>query len=250
MIIAWRDRISAAALTASAQVSDKPVQHAQVNPVALPWIIPSSSGHVEIDAGAAVEWRVFAALGTNLTPSATVRLQLSDVAAGDADVHDSGVVAAGVIEGYPQVYLLLDQALSARYARLTFADAALSEIWIGRLFGGPAWEPARNRSYGDAVRWEDPSFRDRAQGGQLLMGKRQKHRVLSFQLEFNSKAEMMANAFELDREAGTTGDVVVMLDPAGYRQQESVFGPLVRSTDLTHWSFQRQRKLFEVEERL
>lgn len=250
MIIAWRDAIAAATLAASAQVADKPVQNAQVNPIALPWIIPGSSGHVDIDAGTPVEWRVLAALGTNLTPSATVRAQLSNVTPGDADVHDSSVLSAGVIAGYPQVYLLLDQALSARYARLSFADPAVAELWIGRLFGGPAWEPARNRSYGDAIRWEDPSLRDRSQGGQLLMGKRQKHRVLSFQLEFNSKAEMMANAFELDREAGTTGDILVMLDPAGYRQQESVFGPLVRSTDLTHWSFQRQRKLFEVEERL
>ncbi len=165
-------------------------------------------------------------------------------------MHDAGVVSAGVLAGYPQVYLLLDQALSARYVRLSFADPALAELWIGRLFGGPAWEPVRNRSYGDAIRWEDPSLRDRSQGGQLLMGKRQKHRVLSFQLEFNSKAEMMANAFELDREAGLTEDVLVMLDPAGYRQQESAFGPLTRSTELTHWTFQRQRKLFEIEERL
>ena len=250
MIIAWRDAIATATLTACAQVADKPVQNAQVNPVALPWIVPGSSGHVDVDAGAAIQWRVFAALGTNLTPSATVRLQLSGVAAGESDVHDSGVVSAGVIAGYPQVYLLLDQALSARYARLSFADAALSELWIGRLFGGPAWEPARNRSYGDAIRWEDPSLRDRTQGGQLLMGKRQKHRVASFQLEFNLRAEMMANAFELDRQAGVTEDVLVMLDPETYRQQESVFRPLARSTDLTHWTFQRQRKLFEVEERL
>jgi hypothetical protein len=250
MIVAWRDAIAAATLTASAQVADKPAQNAQVNPVALPWIVPGSSGHVDVDAGAAVEWRVFAALGTNLTPGATVRLQLSNAAAGDGGVHDTGVVSAGVLPGYPQVYLLLDQALSARYVRLSFADAALPELRIGRLFGGPAWAPARNRSYGDAIRWEDPSLRDRSQGGQLLMGRRRKHRVLSFQLEFNSKAEMMANAFELDREAGLTEDVLVMLDPAGYRQQESVFGPLTRSTELAHWTFQRQRKLFEIEERL
>lgn len=250
MIIAWRDAIAAATLTASAQLADKPVQNAQVNPVVLPWIIPGSAGHVDIDAGGPVEWRVFAALGTNLTPGATVRLQLSNVAAGDGEAHDGGVVSAGVIAGYPQVYLLLDAPVSARYVRLSFADAAVAELWVGRLFGGPAWEPARNRSYGDAIRWEDPSFRDRSQGGQLLMGKRQKHRVLSFQLEFNTKAEMMTNAFELDREAGLTEDVLVMLDPAGYRQQESVFGPLTRSTDLAHWTFQRQRKLFEVEERL
>lgn len=250
MIIAWRDAIAAATLTASAQVADKPVQNAQVNPVALPWIVPGASGHVDVDAGGAVAWRVFAALGTNLTPSATVRLQLSDAAPGGGDAHDSGVLSAGVIAGYPQVYFLLDQAMSARYARLSFADPALAELWIGQLFGGPAWEPARNRSYGDAIRWEDPSLRDRSQGGQLLMGKRQKRRVASFQLEFNSKAEMMANAFELDREAGLTEDVLVMLDPDGYRQQETVFGPLTRSTDLTHWTFRRQRKLFEVEERL
>ena len=45
-------------------------------------------------------------------------------------------------------------------------------------------------------------------------------RALEFELAFNSAADMLSNAFEADRLAGITDDLLVMLDPDTYPQQQ------------------------------
>jgi len=251
MIIGYVNRIDACILIGSAAGSSGlPAANIQGNPIARPYRVTGSTLNIDFDYGAATVWAAFALLGTNLTPTATVRITLSAVAPGNGDVYDTEMVSAGVKPGYAQVYHVMAAALTARYGRITVSDSNLAWIDIGRVFAGPVWRPTFGESYGRGIWWEDASAHLRTIGGQVLSTDGARYRIAEFQVDHNTETEMMTNAFEVDRLRGTGGDILVMLDPITYVQELSIWGPLMRATSLQHWAPGRVRKRYRIEERL
>ncbi len=250
MIIAHDNKWPAAALTASAQVSALPAQNTQVMPVRKPWRVSATSGFIDADFGANVALQDFAMPWSNLTVAATHRIELSTVAVGANDVLDTGVVSAGVLDGYPEIYHSEAAELSARYMRWTFTDATLTFLDIGFIFAGPGWRPTRGPALGDAVRWADESEIEETIGGQLLTNTGPRFRVMDFDINGNSESEILTNALELDRLRGITDNVLVRLDPANHPVVKSIFGPLAQATSIIAATFASARKRFTVRQRL
>lgn len=233
MLFGWVNKLDTAVLTASGLVANLPVQNLQVNPLSRVARITGTSMTIDFDVAAATDWRVLGLLpggqGGDVSDAATKRLTLSNTAAGNTDVYDSGTVSAGTKAGLREVWFVLDSALSARYGRLTVSDASKSFLDFGRLlgFGGAGfWEPSKKHALGYQLQVLDTTQRVRADSGALHRRVGTRTRALGFQLGFVSKTEMYANALVADQEAGLAGSLLVMLDPTNYLQEESVWGPV------------------------
>lgn len=257
MILGWRNKLDDAGLTAAGLEGTLPIQNAQVNPVALPARRVGTVMTVDFDYGSQTAWEAFAILaahqGGDLSAAATVRIMLSNASAGGVDVHDTGTVSAGATEGYPQVYVVLSAEQTARYGRIVITDTSLAFMDVGRLagYGGAGfWQPTFGHSLGRPASWADRSIKRKSLGGQILTRKVPRGRVIEFALEENSVDEMFDQAFELDREAGITGDVLIMLEESGRRQELTVWGPIVRVTPLRRNRLLTEAKLYTIEERL
>ncbi len=254
MLIGFNNRLDDATLDASGEVGALPIENLQVNPLKKAWRVASGTAWIDITLAASATMRVFALMaadqGNNLTAAATIRIRCSDISTTTGDILDTGVISAGVIAGYPHVYHVHTAEISAKFCRIDIVDSSLSVIDIGKGYVGPVWEPTRNHSFGRGASWADNSNRVRSEGGQIITGTGARFRVFDFALDFNSEAEMMTNAFELDREKGINDDILVMLDPDTFSQKLSLFGPVVRVTPLLRRDGGIASKRYQVEERL
>lgn len=233
MFLAWINKLDAAVLSASGLAATNPVQNLQVNPLSKAARIAGTSMTIDFDYGSGTLWRVFGLLpagqGGDATSAATIRVMLSDAAAGNTDVYDSGTLAAGVKPGLPELWHVLPSALSARYGRIVASDASKTFLDFGRLlgFGGTGfWEPSRRHANGYQVAPLDNTVRSRALGGALHRRGGRVIRRLGFTLNHVPKAEFYDNGLRADLESGLTGSVLVMLDPVNFRQEETVWGPV------------------------
>lgn len=253
MLIGSTNRFDDATLDASGEALGLPVENMQVNPLKKTWRVESGTAWIDITHATSSTMRVFALMaagqGNDLTSAATIRIRCSDTSTTTGDILDTGVISAGVISGYPHVYHVLAAEISAKFCRIDIVSS-LSIIDIGRGYVGPVWEPTRNHSFGRGVSWADDSNSVRSEGGQIITGIGARFRVFDFALDFNSEAEMMTNAFELDREKGINDDILVMLDPDTFPQKLSLFGPVVRVTQLLRRDGGIVSKRYQVEERL
>lgn len=254
MLIAWTNRIDAGTLTTDSALATLPVTNLQQQHLSRRWHTAAGvkSAYVILDAGASVPCACLGIFGTNLTPSATVRIR-SNEAGGLVTTSlemDTGVVGAGVVAGYGNVYKTF-ASMTSRYWRIDVADASVPDnLQVGRMFLGPYWTPTA-QSWGWGPGWQDLSRKSRTLGGQILSQNLPKFRTLNFALDWNTEAEMFANAFEMERAVGLTGDVLVIPNPSGnYVSQQSVFGPLISLTPTVNEMLNVWRTRYSVEERL
>lgn len=107
-----------------------------------------------------------------------------------------------------------DQVYTARYWRVEIYDSTNSDgyVQIGRLFMARGWTPSVNYSYGGSLAYQDPTPVDTSLSGAEYFDVRSKYRVLSFSLEYITETEAYSYALELQRLAGTSGEVLVMPD--------------------------------------
>ncbi len=217
---------------------------------------------VEADLGTAAGINLVALLSTNAGSAATWRVRAAatqtDLTA--APGYDSGSLSVWPttgLETWDFVHGILWLATSVqtfRWWRVDVADLDNPDGYLqaGRLFLSKAWQPSRNRQRGLAIAFEDLSPRERARGGQIYPLALPRRRVLQFTLRFQSEAEMYANAFELDRLRGRSGDVLVIPDPdkSAQIQRQTVYGlqaELVPIVDPAHNLFE---KAFVIEEQI
>jgi len=101
------------------------------------WQTPAgtTTAHVRLDAGSAVEWGAVALCNTNLTPAATVRWRLSNDANFAASmVWDTGAVPV-VVAGYRQAVAVEPAALQASGSPNAFASPRLPWEGMGTRAG-------------------------------------------------------------------------------------------------------------------
>lgn len=256
MLIAWDNKADAAAVTAGSEITTLPGSNVQQRHLSKKWYTAAAvnSSYLVFDLGASLSCQLLAVLGTNLTSAATVRVRASvtDPTATGSLATDTGVVSAGVKDGYGAIYKDLAAAVASRYWRIDLADASLTQLKIGRVFLGPRWAPSVNQEYGWQVRVADESLVDQSYGGQEYDDVRPQRRVLTFGLNWMDEAEMYDNAFAIARAKGVRGDVLAVQNSltSAYLSEQSVFGRLRANEPLIHENTKIFRQKFEIWERL
>lgn len=249
MIILSDDIVESSTVsTANDTLPDLDVQQARRLPVGRPWRVLGTSCTLDFDSGAGNTFKVFAAISTNLTSAATIRVALSNTAAGNNDVYDSGTVNANATKELPNAFHILSSEVTARYGSVTFVDTSREFIDIGRVVGGPAWLPTETADFDQQISVNDASVKLKSITGETLVSFRGKTRRLEFQLSYNTEAEMVSNAFEIDRAKGLTLPILVIADAENELQKLSLYGMIDRSTPLNHWVYQLVRKRYIVSE--
>ena len=128
-----------------------------------------------------------------------------------------GTLSANARSGYQSPYIsLLASAQSLRYWRVEVADASNSDgyVQIGRLFMASTWVPSVNYSYGAGLGYQDPTPIDTSLSGAEYFDVRSRFRVFNFTLQYILNTEAYSYALELQRLAGTSGEVLVIPDSA------------------------------------
>ena len=121
------------------------------------------------------------------------------------------------IEGYkPLLTVILPDGFALQYWRIEIDDVDNSAgfLQIGRLFIGPAWQPTYNMSYGLSNSWETATAVQAAIGGAEYFDERQPYRVVRLSLDWLSEAEAMTKAFEMDRRAGISKEILWIQNPS------------------------------------
>lgn len=255
LILAWRNHVDDATLTASSEASVRPATNLQDENGGTYWqtVDGVDSGvTLDIDAGSAVTWRAFGAFRTNFTTAMTWTIALG-TSPGASDVYSSGSVSGGIAAGYNQAIHVADQDYSARHCRITLGDGANPDTFlrVGLLYAGPIFQPGFNIAFGWSVGREDRSRMLVSRGGQKWPIDGPRPRILDFSLEFQTDAEVFDDLLELDRLQGVTGNVLAIPRPGGtYVGKEAVFGTMTmterpRNAIHRYWS-----RRFTVEERL
>lgn len=248
MNLAWVNRFPDMTITAQAStVGDLPAENAQLMPVAKVARFDGTSGYIEFDAGSAVTIDVVSLQRTNLVSTATWRVRLSNTSAAAGDLLDTSSIGVSTRTGYLHTYYVIASTITARYGRIDISGPTNPEI--GFVFMGPMWTPVYGQSYGENIRWDDPSDVAESLGGQDIVFERPRRRIADFTLNEVPVSTAISQLMELDRLNGTNSNVLVMLDPSNYPLEKSLMGRIIRSTDLTHWTFDTVRKLFSVKER-
>ncbi|MEX1107439.1 MAG: hypothetical protein WEC00_00880 [Dongiaceae bacterium] len=253
--IGWVNALAQAAITASSEVANLPASNLVSSPHrADRWRSDDASdAWLAFDLGVETELGVIGLFGSNLTAAGEWRVRVGSTPGGD-DIHDTGLVNAGVSIGYGQALLLPDPAPVGRYLTIDLSDAGVSLQGYheaGFAWAGPFWSPERNFSFGWPTGWRDPSEKTRSRGGQVWPDRLPKYRMVELRFEWLNETESRDGFMELQRLAGTTENVVVVPRPdRAARNKESVLGHIVTLGDSTHVSANVFASRLGVEERL
>jgi hypothetical protein len=253
MILGWDNKVDGSSMTVGSEIATLPGTNVKVAHLSQKWYTAAAvnSSFLVFDLGAAYAIAFLAVLGTNLTSAATYRLRASnaDPTAVGTLLYDSGTVSAGVKTGYGAIYKAVTLT-TARYWRLDLTDASLTQLQIGRVFLGPAWDISRIQ-YGWSVGVRDNSPVARSRGGQSFPDVLPQTRVLEFMLDFLTEAEIFDNAFAAARANGQVKDLLaVPIKDGTYVSEQSVWGLVQAFDPVVNPSALVFRQKFTIEERL
>lgn len=266
IVIATPVLSDAAVLTAGSEAADMPAANLLTQqPIDVWRATDLANAYLVADLGAAAAINLVALLYTNASSAAQWRVR---AAASEADLTAAPGYDSGLVDMWPHAGLETWDWTHAfrwlgvagatpgpqtfRWWRIDVADPgnAAGYVQAGRLYLAAAWQPTRNLLYGWSVGFIDFSAKVRAAGGQILPGSRPLHRVARFALRCDSESEMYDNAFEIDRRRGTSGDVLVLRDPAtpSRLMKQSVYGTLSSLEPIVNARFNVFEKPYEIEE--
>lgn len=256
MLIAWLNKADAALVTTDSEIATLPASNVKNEHVAKKWHTAATvtAAYLIFDMGSSVACDVVALLGTNLTPTGTIRVRASDA---DPTVvgtllRDTGVLTGSAKAGYGAIYKAFTSA-TARYWRIDLSDPAVAEgnLRVGRVFLGPSWTPTVRQLFNWSVVSLDESSHDASYAGQEYADEKPQRRELNFVLDYLNEAELYGNAFALARANGVVRDVLAIPDIAGsYLSEQAVFGKLAAAEPIFHRLPQIYRQKFTVRERL
>lgn len=222
--------------------------------------------------------RVLSLIGHNLSVSATVRIYADDAADFVTPIYDSGsinvwptgtipqelldwegdnfwlgTISQSAVAGYQAPFIsLMTTSVTAQYWRVVITDTTNPDGWvqIGRLYIADAWTPTVNMDYGTDLSFEDVSAFETSLTGEEFFEQRQKRRKFKFTLGSLSATEGWSYAMELERMAGTTGEVLAIADPADAvnAPRRNFLGRLVSLSGLANNKPNRMTKTFEIAE--
>lgn len=111
---------------------------------------------------------------------------------------------------------VLRSATYARYWRVELIDETNPAgcVQAGRLFLSDGWQPAYNMRYGASLAYEARTQIEEAWDGTEYFDERAPYRVARFDLGFLSESEAMGRAFEIQRIAGISKEMLFVWNPA------------------------------------
>ena len=167
----------------------------------------------------------------------------------------SGRYTAEDLEGItPLLVIVLPQPVNARYLRLEIDDTtnAAGYVQAGRVFVGPAWQPGKNPSYGASIGYETNTEVLSSLSGAEYFQERRPYRVTRFTLENLSINEGMSNAFDMDRRAGISREVLWVFDPddTEHALRRRFLGRFRQLSPIEYPYYSLTKKAYEIKELL
>lgn len=280
-LFAWPNRTEGATLTGGAWSATLPLTNLKTRftfePARSANTLPAST-QCDVALDAPRDIKCVALLRHNLRVGSSYRLRLS-ATAGDysAPLWDSGTRAVwgsmfpfGVmgwgdygwwggmpgaedIAGYPSMLLcVLPTVVRARYLRLELLDEGNPAGYVeaARLWVSGQWQPRWNASYGMQLGWEDPSRTEAALDGTEYHDERPKTRALVASLDWLSTDEGHAVYLEMQRQLGTTRELLVVPDYSDTTHliRRSFVGRLRSLSALEAWAYQLFKGAIEIKE--
>jgi len=224
-------------------------------------------------------FRVLALVGHNFSLAAKYRIRLSIAPTFATTVADSGwvdvwpvIYPSGALPwGSPSwwtgrasaddaaaytavVPYVLSQSYNAQYIRVEIDDTANTAgyVQVGRVFCSDGWQPVRNMAYGASLAWESRTEVQEALSGAEYFNARAAPRVARFEFPAMAESDAMANAFEIQRSVGTSGEVFFVWDPADttHAIRRQFLGRIRTLSPIENPGPNRWRAPFEIKELL
>jgi hypothetical protein len=224
-VFGYENRIGTGTLSASAEAL--PVANLQLDQAdgGASWQAGATTAWLRIDAGSAVNWRLFGLFRTNLTQAATVTVRLGTTAgASDVALLAAG---AGVIAGIGQWVGALASPATARHCEIAISDTGNPDgfVRVGLVFAGPVWQPTRNFSYRSPAGRDLQILNPQARGGQEFPRVDWRRRTRAVSLPFVTAAEAADPLLRLTAWADQARNVLFVPDPdASTRHADAIFG--------------------------
>lgn len=184
--------------------------------------------------------RVIALVNHNMGLDATVRIYGATVSNFATTVYDSGAIDVWPVvylpddlewednnwwsgqyseeerEGYTWTFVhIFPTNINARYWRVTISDTTNADgyVQIGRVFLGPVWQPDANMAYGVDIGWSTDTQVQKARSGAQYFDERTPQRSVNFAVNNMTLSQALARAFELQRRAGVSKEILYIFDP-------------------------------------
>lgn len=227
----------------------------------------------DLDIGDRKTISFVALLKHNLTSAATWRVRISNVDTFATTVYDSGTIdiwsrtetlgsspwgafpwdGKATPEDGDFGFLIFD-AVFGRYVRIDIVDSGNPDGYIqaGRLIVDSPFRPTVNPSYGLQIGYVNPSNKRRSRGGQPWVDRLPQYREMRIPFEAILESQAYGTLYEIDRQAGISGDVFVMLDPDDEinRHRQGFYGTIKNPTPISHDGPNSHSKSFVIEESL
>ena len=129
----------------------------------------------------------------------------------------SGKPTAESLAGYTwNAYHLLPTAQAGRYLEVTITDSGNADGYfqLGRVFVGAGWSPVIDLAPGASLGYETETTVQRSLAGAEYFERQEGYRVARFALRGLSKNEALIQALDMQRIAGTDGEVFFAWDTA------------------------------------
>jgi hypothetical protein len=255
IVIGYQDRYRTATVSATSETSGLPAAYLKTPQPSQPWRTQPgvTSASVTLDIGGAFEVGALVAVATNLTAAATMRWMISssDPIVATGNLLDTGTFNPGVDVRYRMAIKFLDPGVNGRYHKVTFTDASLPYLEIGRLAGLILWRPKHNFESGLEYADQDWSQVYQGSSGEDYVLRGPYQRGFSFSLPVAIASEMALHARAVPERSGRWQDVLVCInDTSTNLGRDSVYG-LMKSLPI--WSmahFDRNSASFQVMERM
>lgn len=252
ILIGFGNRVDAATLSGGGWRAALPLANLQDRrPTRVARSLDASPGNtfVSIDLGSARPVRAVGIVNHNLSQAATLRLRASLASDLSAPQHDETIPAWSLTfdEDLPWeadnwwtgtagdeyvrhpwvVAWMLPATISPRYLRIDIDDPGNPDgyVQLGRLFVGPAFQPALNASYGLADQWQDTGSTERGLSGAVFATAGRRYRTTQMTLDWLEAGDEASRWWEMQRAAGRTGEVLYLPYPHD-RQQTQRYGYL------------------------
>lgn len=145
-------------------------------------------------------------------------------------------------------------AQTHQYWRFDLTDTANTAgyVQLGRVFMGTNWEPDRGAATGATLGYESRSTTTEADDGAEYHTERRGPRVVRFNIEAQTQDEAMRKVLEMQRQLGSTGEVLFQWDTSDtlYQPARTFLGRLRSLSPLTAINSNLWSASFEIKELL
>lgn len=265
--LSWRNRTDASTLASGSWLSTLPlnnIKNRQVQKVARSSDATLTSTKFTVDLGSAKTIGVVALIVHNISVDGTCRIRGNSITdmttpaydSGWVDVWPNGIIPQDLLEweddnfwlgtmsqedraGYNAPYInLMASQQSLRYWLIEIDDTTNADgyVQIGRLFMGATWTPEYNYEQGSAgLGYSDPTTVEKSLSEAEYFDVRSRSRVFGFNLKFLSSAEAYSYVLELQRLAGTSGEVLCIPDSedTDYLVKRSFVGRMISMSKIS-----------------